>query len=579
MRKAEVLGLETRNVSQGYLQPVQRASNGSFTNIRGEDPLGLHFPSNNPKSISSYKTTRQLQSLGQKAIFSSNPYVDAAFESIAVPRGIPPEPSETALVAQPRRIPTGRLPKRGSKASAIARAKRLVGQGANITTEVPFPDSLRVCNPEKDRSAIPALLRAYIFSKNRLNVVKLEEYCELLSKQKPLVQLQAATVLMQHGYFFAAIKVVYSEYEALSALLEEMKIQIAGGADPVTGQPISTTNIDWERAAISWNWKDPDRELFLKQFRELRIISYYLDVRRQLRVLKEQGAVALARVEKEMLLKVIKDFQAQLDEDYKLYQQQLAKEAIERGRAKARLDAQSRSAAEAAIRRSDQASSLEAKQRSILEARERQQLEFRDRLAEKERHREEVRLRAEERRKARLAKRNKKAGQPRSMEMALMQGEAADMFLDLDNPSLMLSPSANAVAPSQSTSQVSLSGVGRDGGGEGAAGGVSAQSSVASVGSASAAGGGGGTGGASIPPPSLALKDTIAPMGLSSPASKSGGGGASKTSTPQALPLEVTPRVVSSGLASLPSIKEEGRVMFTPTSPAAVAAAAAAAAA
>lgn len=40
------------------------------------------------------------------------------------------------------------------------------------------------------------------------------------------------------------------------------------------------------------------------QFKELKIIAYYLDVRKQLRALKEQGVVALARVEREMLLKV-----------------------------------------------------------------------------------------------------------------------------------------------------------------------------------------------------------------------------------------------------------------------------------
>jgi hypothetical protein len=40
------------------------------------------------------------------------------------------------------------------------------------------------------------------------------------------------------------------------------------------------------------------------QFKELKIIAYYLDVRKQLRALREQGVVALARVEREMLLKV-----------------------------------------------------------------------------------------------------------------------------------------------------------------------------------------------------------------------------------------------------------------------------------
>ena len=52
------------------------------------------------------------------------------------------------------------------------------------------------------------------------------------------------------------------------------------------------------------NWRELDKELFLKQFSELKIIAYYKDVRRQLSALRAQGVVALARVEREMLLKV-----------------------------------------------------------------------------------------------------------------------------------------------------------------------------------------------------------------------------------------------------------------------------------
>lgn len=138
------------------------------------------------------------------------------------------------------------------------------------------------------------------------------------------------------------------------------------------------------------------------QFKELRIISYYLEVRKQLRALKDQGVVALARVEREMLIKaseglggpgsrhkggrvglalprevargsrvpfaagssvpasvhqygvlrvlwaaaaalglqVIQDFKVQLQEDFAAHQQQLAREAEERARARAKLEAQ-----------------------------------------------------------------------------------------------------------------------------------------------------------------------------------------------------------------------------------------------
>lgn len=97
-----------------------------------------------------------------------------------------------------------------------------------------------------------------------------------------------------------------SEFEALSALLDEMELMVAQHLE----------SEDWATAAATWNWKDPDREVFLNQFSDLRIINYYMDVRKQLRALKEQGVVALARVEREMLLKVTKDFKVQLQEEY-----------------------------------------------------------------------------------------------------------------------------------------------------------------------------------------------------------------------------------------------------------------------
>jgi hypothetical protein len=41
-------------------------------------------------------------------------------------------------------------------------------------------------------------------------------------------------------------------------------------------------------AALTWAWKSIDKELFVGQFSGLRIISYYLNVRSQLKDLKEQ---------------------------------------------------------------------------------------------------------------------------------------------------------------------------------------------------------------------------------------------------------------------------------------------------
>lgn len=50
--------------------------------------------------------------------------------------------------------------------------------------------------------------------------------------------------------------------------------------------------------------QEADKELFVSQFRELKVIQYYGDVRRQLQALRTQGAAQLVRVEREMLIKV-----------------------------------------------------------------------------------------------------------------------------------------------------------------------------------------------------------------------------------------------------------------------------------
>ncbi|KAG2439630.1 hypothetical protein HXX76_004982 [Chlamydomonas incerta] len=455
MRKAEALGLETRNVSNSYLLPVLRSSSATagpgspHTATAGGG--GFHEAQQwnanmSPKALTALRTTRMLQSLGQKVIFSNDPYVNSAFESLlttkvsGVPSDIAPELAE--LIAR-RAPPGGRLRPKGSKAAALKRAKRLVGAGAvPAASEVPFSDALRVCDLERDKSALPTLLRAYIFNKPRVIVPKLEEYCDALGRQRPAPMLQAAALLMQHGYFFAAIKVVYSNFEALQATLSEM--------ESLVSQHMATE--DWDTAAALWNWKDPDRELFLKQFKELKIISYYLDVRKQLRALKDQGVVALCRVEREMLLKVIQDFKLQLQEDYAAHQAQLAREAEERARAQARMEAQARAAAEAAARRAEEAARVEARSRAAAETKAKREAEMREKAREMDRKRDEVRRRAEE------TKRNggRKAGPPGAgsrgargpagAEHSAMADAAAALFEDgtpMDEDGPLVDPDAD----------------------------------------------------------------------------------------------------------------------------------------
>eukprot|EP00195_Chlamydomonas_chlamydogama_P007469 CAMPEP_0202904192 /NCGR_PEP_ID=MMETSP1392-20130828/28276_1 /ASSEMBLY_ACC=CAM_ASM_000868 /TAXON_ID=225041 /ORGANISM="Chlamydomonas chlamydogama, Strain SAG 11-48b" /LENGTH=409 /DNA_ID=CAMNT_0049591711 /DNA_START=191 /DNA_END=1417 /DNA_ORIENTATION=+ len=320
LKKAGALGFETRNVANYWLQPLSLRGSvdapAPAPDTAGQTQTSIHYSTadfvqlspnygpgqSTPKELAAMRTVRTLQNLGRTAIYSSSPYIDTALETLI------PSPGASPYMLSPqaaeRRL-HGKLPRRGSKAAALRRAKRLVGENAAFKSEVPFADALRVCNLGGDKTAMPALLKAYIFDKPKLPPSKLEYYSEVLAMQPPVIQLQAVAQLLQNGYFFTAIKVVYNDYELLHATLEEMKLVVQQGVE----------ESDWEVAALTWIWKDGDKEVFLKQFRDLRIIAYYMDVRRQLRALKAQGAVALARVEREMLLKVITDFMHQLEED------------------------------------------------------------------------------------------------------------------------------------------------------------------------------------------------------------------------------------------------------------------------
>lgn len=288
--QAQVLGYETRNVSNDWLKPVSLGTRGpeAFKPLEEQKFLSPTYGpgQSSPKELAALRTQRMIQTLGRTAIFSNSPYVDNAFETLAAVVGSP-QSSGGSL----RR--SGKLPRKGAKAAAINRAKRLVSQSAPFKPEVPFPDAVRVCNLQHDKSAMPALLKAYVFSKPKLPESKLEGYAEVLGVQPPGIQLQAVALLLQQGYYFTAVKIVYADHELLRATLEEMSLIVSQGLEE-----------DIDVAARMWNWKEADKELFIKQFKQLKIINYYMDIRKQLRALKSHGAVALARVEREMLMKV-----------------------------------------------------------------------------------------------------------------------------------------------------------------------------------------------------------------------------------------------------------------------------------
>ena len=62
----------------------------------------------------------------------------------------------------------------------------------------------------------------------------------------------------------------------------------------------------------SWQWADLDLRLLLQQFRGLKVTQQYKQTQMQLTALGPEGQAPLARVQMEMLGKVVDDFLAQL---------------------------------------------------------------------------------------------------------------------------------------------------------------------------------------------------------------------------------------------------------------------------
>lgn len=62
----------------------------------------------------------------------------------------------------------------------------------------------------------------------------------------------------------------------------------------------------------SWYWAEVDLKLLLQQFRGLKVTQQYKLTQKQLTALGPEGKAPLARVEMEMLGKVVNDFMAQL---------------------------------------------------------------------------------------------------------------------------------------------------------------------------------------------------------------------------------------------------------------------------
>ena len=217
-----------------------------------------------PKHLSAMRTTKALLDLGRAAIYSPSPYISSALLSLL-----------NGSTALPPASPSDPISSDHSKASSLRRARRLFSQGAKFRPEVPFEDALRVCEVVRaggeDRTAIPALLQTYLFDPPTLPIAKLEKYIELLSHQPPLLQLQAAALLLQRGFYLTAIKIVYLDFEMLHATLDEMKLAVEQGRH----------ELDEDVFASMWLWRSADKDLFLHQFQKLKIVEDYVEFKRE----------------------------------------------------------------------------------------------------------------------------------------------------------------------------------------------------------------------------------------------------------------------------------------------------------
>ena len=71
-------------------------------------------------------------------------------------------------------------------------------------------------------------------------------------------------------------------------------------------------NVQQAERVDTWRWADADLRLLLLQFRGLKVTQQYKQTQKQLTALGPEGQAPLARVQMEMLGKVVNDFLAQL---------------------------------------------------------------------------------------------------------------------------------------------------------------------------------------------------------------------------------------------------------------------------
>eukprot|EP00879_Flechtneria_rotunda_P019570 GHRR01020559.1.p1 GENE.GHRR01020559.1~~GHRR01020559.1.p1 ORF type:complete len:761 (+),score=310.92 GHRR01020559.1:214-2496(+) len=124
--------------------------------------------------------------------------------------------------------------------------------------------------------ALEAAVLKGLVAKPNLTLMQLQRSIEAISQLESPFQLAATGVLLKGGFWTAAMQIAYADLTVLGEVLLEM-------------QSIIETGLNWhnqELAAATWYWAAQDRDLFMRSFRGLGLISQYQQLRRQSRRLQ-----------------------------------------------------------------------------------------------------------------------------------------------------------------------------------------------------------------------------------------------------------------------------------------------------
>ncbi|KAL0041733.1 hypothetical protein WJX79_002608 [Trebouxia sp. C0005] len=108
---------------------------------------------------------------------------------------------------------------------------------------------------QPSQEAFMQLLQHHLFNKQDMKVMELDNIVAAMTGQSAQTEATCASLMVAHGFFFAAMKAVFVFPEVLRAVLEDIKLQVD------VRQP---DKVD------SWFWAEADLKLLLQQFRGLK---------------------------------------------------------------------------------------------------------------------------------------------------------------------------------------------------------------------------------------------------------------------------------------------------------------------